>query len=242
MNALATRSFGGRPRPGAGGFTLLELLIVIGIISLLAVMLLPILPMARRHARDTRCKNNLNQIWKTCNIYTNSYRDTLFSNLDTPLRISNVVYSKGRPTGFGCLYPAYIEFIKEYQVFFCPDDPVRGPEWQFGRQNWGTDDGEVQISYGYRGLQGFVKDPAVVAAILADPTKAPPVSLALIDAHPKKVFAAEFYEPFLIPERIHHPRHINFLRCNGQTEQMNVLPSFGPTDEDFEVALEHLDL
>jgi len=203
------------------------------------VMLLPILPMARRHARDTKCKNNLAQLWKTVNIYANCHKDTLFSNLDTPLRISNVAYSNGRPTGFGCLYPL---FLKEYQMLFCPDDPVRDPQWAFGWQNWGTEEGVVQISYGYRGLQGLLRDTGLIAAILADPTKAPPVTLALVDAHPKKVFAAEFYEPFLTPMRVHHPRHVNFLRCNGQCEQMNVMPSFGPTDEDFDTALEHLDL
>jgi len=221
-----------------GGFTLLELLVSIGIISLLAVLLLPVVPMARRHARDTKCKSNLSQIWKTVNIYANNHRDTLFSNLGTPLRISNVVYSNGRPTGFGCLYPL---FVKEYDIFFCPSDPVRGPEWVHGWGNWDTEDGEVQISYGYRGGQGFVKDSALVAAIALDPTKAPPITLATIDAHPKKVFAAEFYEPFLVPARVHHPLHINFIRCWGQVEQKNIIPSFGPNDEDFDLALELLE-
>ncbi len=226
-------------RGGRGGFTLLELLVSVGIISLLAVMLLPILPMARRHARDAKCKSNLTQVWKIVNIYANNHRDTLFSNLDTPLRISNVAWSNGRPTGFGCLYPLY---LKEYDILYCPDDPVRDPKWQYGWQNWDTPDGEVQLSYGYRGLQGLIKDQALVQAILADPTKAPPVTLAIVDSHPKKVFAAEFYEPFFVPERVHHPRHINFVRCWGQVEQENVIPSFGPTDDDFDAALSHLDL
>ncbi len=163
----------------------------------------------------------------------------LFSNYDTPLRISNVAYSNGRPTGFGCLYPL---FLKEYEILFCPSDPARDPTWQYGWGNWDTEDGEVQISYGFRGLHGLLKDPDLIAAVLADPTKAPPVTLALVDSHPKKVFAAEFYEPFLVPERVHHPRHINYIRCWGQVEQMNVIPSFGPTDEDFDAAIEILDL
>ncbi|HPD14334.1 MAG TPA: type II secretion system protein [Planctomycetota bacterium] len=221
-----------------GGFTLLELLVSIGIISMLAVLLLPVVPMARRHARDTKCKSNLSQIWKTVNIYANNHKDTLFSNLDTPLRISNVAYSNGRPTGFGCLYPL---FVKEYVIFFCPSDPVRGPEWANGWDNWDTEDGEVQISYGYRGAQGFVKDPALLAAIALDPAKAPPVTLATIDAHPKKVFAAEFYEPFLVPARVNHPMHINLIRCWGQVEHKNVTPSFGPNPEDFDLALELLE-
>lgn len=224
MRAAVSTSHGG-PHPRMG-FTLLELLVSMGIISLLAVLLLPILPMARRHARDARCKSNLSQVWKTVNIYANNHKDVLFQNYDTPMRVSNVAYSQGRPTGLGCLYPLY---LKEIDILFCPDDPVRDSKWEHGWDNWGTEDGEVQLSYGYRGGQGLLTDPSQM------------VTLATVDSHPKKVFAVEFYEPFLVPPRVHHPRHINLVRCWGQVEQMDVIPSFGPTDEDIEAALGLLD-
>jgi len=207
-------------------FTLLELLVTMGIISLLAVMLLPALSMSRGHARDTKCKSNLTQIWKSVNIYANNHNDMFFSNLDTPTRISNVAYSNGRPTGLGCLYPMS---LIEPRILYCPSDPVRSQEWTYGWANWGTPDGEVQISYGYRGGQGFFDDPNK------------PVTVALVDTHPQKVFIAEFYEPFTSPARVHHATHINFLRCNGQVEAMNLIPSFGPNDDDFIAALNLLD-
>jgi len=221
-----TGTVAGKRAGRRAGFTLLELLVSMGIIALLAVMLLPIIPMARRHARDAKCKSNLTQIWKTVNIYANNYGDTLFGNYDTPLLMSNVVYSNGRPTGFGCMYPL---FLKEYEILYCPNDPVRGPEWEYGWANWGTPDGEVQVSYGYRGAQG----------LLSNPDK--PITLALVDSHPKKVFAAEFYQPYLVPPRVNHPRHINYLRCWGQVEQKNLVPSFGPDQEDFDIALTRLE-
>lgn len=54
-------------------FTLLELLVVIGIIALLAALLLPVFSMARAHARSTVCKNHLHQMGTALKMYVDEH-------------------------------------------------------------------------------------------------------------------------------------------------------------------------
>src|SRR4051812_41644478 len=57
--------------PRKYGFTLVELLVVIGIIALLISMLLPALNQARKQAESTQCLAQLRQCGQTLYIYAN---------------------------------------------------------------------------------------------------------------------------------------------------------------------------
>ncbi len=59
-------------------FTLVELLVVIGIIAMLVAMLLPALTRSRQQANAVVCQSNLHQIAIEMQIYANNYRGWLY--------------------------------------------------------------------------------------------------------------------------------------------------------------------
>jgi len=196
------------------------------VIVILAMLLLGAVMLARSQARDATCKGNLTQLWKCINLYANSHRDLLFVNTAIPLQISNVIYTAKTITGFGFLY---LNFLPDHRILFCPSDPIRDPQWEYGMENWLTDDGEVRVSYGYRGRQGFTDDPDAN------------LSLATLDSNPTKVIMCDFYGGGTAPPGHHHESHINVTRCSGQVEAVKALPRIGHDLATSQAALDLLD-
>ena len=62
-----------------GGFTLVELLVVIGIIALVVAMLMPALQKVRRQAMITACASNMRQAFFALTTYANDYRDYVWN-------------------------------------------------------------------------------------------------------------------------------------------------------------------
>lgn len=102
------------------GFTLVELLVVIGIIAVLIALLLPALNFAREHSRRTACLANLRSLGQGLFMYANNYRDRLPNG---NLRGVWIDYAGANQvmTSFN------EEFVKEPRIFHCPsdEDPVQ---------------------------------------------------------------------------------------------------------------------
>lgn len=66
-----------RIHPKRRGFTLVELLVVIGIIALLISILLPALKKVKEQANTVKCMANMRQVMQACMMYASEYKNNL---------------------------------------------------------------------------------------------------------------------------------------------------------------------
>jgi prepilin-type N-terminal cleavage/methylation domain-containing protein/prepilin-type processing-associated H-X9-DG protein len=107
-----------RCRPG---FTLVELLIVIGIIATLIGILLPVVGRVRESARRTNCLSNLRQLGAGMVMYTQEFKGRL-PNTNPPNTTADYGATNAVLIGLNQIY------IKSPPVFHCPSDRDDVPE------------------------------------------------------------------------------------------------------------------
>ena len=103
------------------GFTLVELLVVIGIIAVLVALLLPSIAKARESSRRTKCMSNLRQLCSAMVLYTAENNGRLPNSNPT-----NTVGDYNATNEV--LIALNDNYLKSPQVFYCPSDRDDMPE------------------------------------------------------------------------------------------------------------------
>jgi prepilin-type N-terminal cleavage/methylation domain-containing protein/prepilin-type processing-associated H-X9-DG protein len=104
-------------------FTLVELLVVIGIIALLIAILLPSLAQAREAARRAACLSNLRQVGMAMRFYAGDNRDQVPLGYRAGRKqFNSMVFSStaSKLVLFGWLYSG--GYMKQPEAFFCPSE------------------------------------------------------------------------------------------------------------------------
>lgn len=122
--AARTERFQDRASASSSAFTLVELLLVIGIIALLLGILLPALNLARAHSRAAKCMANLRTIGQAMVEYANDNHQFIVPSYNLP---NNYQVTPATPLdGWACIfdrdgYVTVSEQQSENTPFYCPD-------------------------------------------------------------------------------------------------------------------------
>jgi len=176
------------------GFSLIELLVVIGIIAVLIAILLPTLSRVREQSRRTQCLSNLRQIHATLFTYALTNKDHVPIGYRRTRQFSSLVWSNSanRFVLWGVLFQSRL--MGDGRAFYCPSESNSRFSYATSDNPWppgtaGNPSLLVQSGYGFRpetdlpddldlAPPGFVmprltrfRSRAIVADLTASPTR-----------------------------------------------------------------------
>jgi prepilin-type N-terminal cleavage/methylation domain-containing protein/prepilin-type processing-associated H-X9-DG protein len=139
------------------GFTLVELLVVIGIIALLISILLPSLQKAREAANRAACLSNLRQVGQMIYLYAHDNKDQISLGVRSNIYQDNYTVRYTSPNQYFSWGPYYLAgLLKAPRVLYCPaSQGDRFHEFDVPDNRWDPDaNGDLQnytrAGYGIR--------------------------------------------------------------------------------------------
>jgi prepilin-type N-terminal cleavage/methylation domain-containing protein/prepilin-type processing-associated H-X9-DG protein len=220
-------------------FTLVELLVVIGIIAVLISLLLPTLSRAREHAGRTKCLANLRSVGQMVNLYANAYRDQIpigFSGPATGDKIFQNNYYLSRTstgpvpdtnvryTGLGLLFEANLIREGEGIFFYCPAFQDINHQYDVPTNPWPPSEATCRSSFscrssdptsdkpeGHRGVMWATSGPW--GPMTEDSAYEPTRMMRLSKMKSRAIVADIISSPTRIP--IAHRKGVNVLFADG---------------------------
>lgn len=110
------------------GFTIIELLVVIVVISVLASLVFSVYMRSKEKGRQTQCLSNLRQLGQASLMYAqenNGLFPPYVNEESTPQRWESIPIHGGYPLA-DHLNAALMPYVNNRKIFYCPTDPYAG--------------------------------------------------------------------------------------------------------------------
>ena len=216
------------------GFSLIELLVVISIVSLLSGMLLPALKQARECARAASCTSNLRQIGLATQMYLDDYGrffpyqqpvnggDMLwYFGLESPYNPGGAPGARHIDLTKAKLYP-YLQAVHGAEV--CPSYNYYSPLWRKKFDQITDGYGLNQLLFG-KSLTDLTNSLAQVVCF-ADAADVNTIQPPASSAHPmlEEFYYVHPYNNQIPTTHFRHNGRANVLFCDGHVDSMAMAP------------------
>lgn len=165
---------GGLRAPVASrGFSLLDLLVSIAVISILIAILLPVLGHVTEATKRVVCQSNARQFGLGLEMYSRDHDSRLPSSVysgafPAPQNMMVVRVDDGHWDGVGKLFPA--DYLGSPEVYYCPSHTGKHTLDRYA-EAWNAPEGEIVGNYHFRSIprsKAFLPDIDPSVTLLAD--------------------------------------------------------------------------